>query len=343
MSDRPEIDPTLEAWVRGLPKAEVHVHLEGCIPAEVVRRSALAAGVQPRDEFEFSDLASFLAHLDWSCALVTEADDLHQIAYEQCRRASESGVLYADVIVNPTHWPSWSDRLDDFIDALDRGFADAEADGYARAGLCPSIKRNQSASQAVELVEWLLHTNHPRVVGLSIDGNEVADPLSGARFAEAFRLAADKGMRRAVHAGESSGPEGVRDALAHLQPERIDHGVRSVEDPSLILELADRGIALDVCPTSNVLLGVAGSYAEHPVEEFRKAGVRFSLNTDDPLLFGTNVCNEYCTCATTFGWGGDDLEQAARVSIESSFCDVHLRQALLAQLDSYVRANPFPG
>jgi adenosine deaminase len=294
-------------------------------------------------EYQHSDLATFLAHLDWTCGLIETADDLFEIAYQQCQRAAAAGVLYADVIVNPTHWPSWRTRLDAFVDALDAGFAAAEVDGFTRAGLCPSIKRTQSRSQAVELVEWLLEANHPRVVGLSIDGNEFADPLSGARFADAFRLAADKGIRRAVHAGESSGPDGVRDALAYLAPERIDHGVRSVEDPALIAELADRRIALDICPTSNVLLGVVGSYAEHPVETLRRAGVPFSLNTDDPLLFDTDVCREYCTCAATFGWDGAVLASVARTSIESAFCDVDLRDTLLARLDGYLAVHAYPG
>jgi len=341
VKEAPGTSPSQEAWIRGLPKAEVHVHLEGCIPPDVLAEAAVAAGLEARP-YEFSDLATFLAHLDWSCGLIETSEHLHRIAYEQCQRAAAAGVRYMDVIVNPTHWPSWRGRLDQFVDALDRGFADAEADGFTRAGLCPSIKRTQTRAQAVELVEWLLENNHRRVVGLSIDGNEAVDSLSGSRFAEAFGLAADKGLHRAVHAGESSGPEGIRDALEFLQPQRIDHGVRSVEGPSLVRELADRQVYLDVCPTSNVLLGVAESYADHPVELLRQAGVPFSLNTDDPILFGTDVCREYCICASTFGWGTADLAASARHSIESAFCDVDLRRTLLAELDAYV-ATPFPG
>src|SRR5213079_2343117 len=119
------------------------------------------------------------------------------------------------------------------------------------AGLCISLLRQQSATEAIELVEWLLERQHPRVVALSIDGNEAAAGRTGPRFAAAFHRAAENQLHRTVHAGESSGPEGVRDALEYLLAERIDHGVRAIEDASLVRELAERRISLDVCPGSN--------------------------------------------------------------------------------------------
>jgi len=327
-------------WVRGLPKAEVHVHLEGCIPMSVVRKAARDAGQEvPEDDrelFSFTDLASFLEYLDWSCGLITEREQLYEIAYDYGRRNLDTGIRYADVIINPTHWPSWRHRLDDLVDALHAGFSDGEADGHVPVGLCLSVKRNQTSSEAIELVEWIVSREHPRVVALSIDGNEAAVGRTGARFADAFRMAADKGVHRCVHAGESSGPEGIRDALDYLLAERIDHGVRAVEDPSLVTELADRRVFLDVCPTSNVLLGIAPSLAAHPVEPLRQAGVPLSLNTDDPLLFGTDVAREYCTCAQQFGWGRDTVASIARTSIEACFANDDLRATLLRDLQDYL-------
>jgi adenosine deaminase len=325
----PAVRPADEQWIRALPKAEVHVHLEGCIPLDV-----LGVGESPTD---VTDLASLLAHLDRSCRLVTRPEQLHAIAYDYGRRNLATGVRYADMIWNPTHWPAWRSRLDEFVDALDAGFRDGEADGHAAVGLCVSVKRDQSAAEAIELVEWVLAERPPRVVALSIDGNEAATGRTGPRFAEAFRLAADRGLRRCVHAGESSGPQGVRDAIEHLRAERIDHGVRAVEDPALVRELADRGMFLDVCPTSNVRLGVATSLADHPVERLRAAGVRVSLNTDDPLLFGTDIAREYCICAATFGWDQEDVVAIARASIDAAFCDDDRRAQLHRELDDASR------
>ena len=207
------------------------------------------------------------------------------------------------------------------MDALDAGFVQAEADGLPRIGLCISLLRQQSASEALELVEWLVKRRHPRVVALSIDGNEAAAGRTGPRFADAFHRAAHAGLHRTVHAGESSGPEGVRDALEFLLAERIDHGVRAIEDPDLVAELADRRIPLNVCPGSNVQLGRYPDRASHPLDALRRAGVPVSINTDDPALMRHSLVSEYAASAQTYGWDQAVLRQLARTSIEASFCD----------------------
>src|SRR5205085_10708581 len=133
--------------------------------------------------------------------------------------------------------------------------------------------RQQSSSEAVELVEWLVARRHPRIVALSIDGNEAAAGRTGPRFAEAFRTAARAGLHRTVHAGESSGPEGVRDALEFLLAERIDHGVRAIESPELVARLAEAHTPLDICPGSNVQPGLYPDRPSHPLDRLRRARV----------------------------------------------------------------------
>jgi len=315
------------SWVRGLPKAEVHVHLEGSLPP------ALVAGA---GDPAFRDLAGFLAYLDAACALVTTTEQVAAAGHAVAARAAAAGVRYVDLIWNPTHWPAWRDRVGAFVDAIDSGLRGAAEDGLPPVGLCVSLKRTQSAEEALGLVDYLLELRHPRVVALSIDGNEAATGRTGARFAAAFSRARASGLHCCAHAGESSGPEGVRDALEYLGAERIDHGVRAIEDGALVAHLAATGVPLDVCPTSNVRLGVAPSLREHPVEALRRAGVRVSLNTDDPVLFGATVDGEYAACASAFGWGADALADVARTSIESCFPDDGLRQDLLRDLAAYV-------
>ena len=146
-------------------------------------------------------------------------------------------------------------------------------------GLCVSLLRTQSASAAAELVDALVALRHSRVVALSIDGNEAAAGRTGPRFAEAFRRAGAAGLGRTVHAGESSGPEGVRDAIELLGADRIDHGVRAIEDPELVALLADRRIPLGVCPTSNLKLGVCPSIDAHPIDRLRRAGVAGAMRS----------------------------------------------------------------
>ena len=325
--------------LKSLPKAEVHLHLEGCFEAAVIAQWAKLEGVAlPRpqeDLFKFSGLADFLGFLDLACGLASTKERLVELSYGLSQRLSDNGTGYADVIFNPTHWHAWHGRLGAMLDAIDAGFKEAEQDGLPPVGLCVSLLRTQTADAAIELVESLASMRHPRVVALSVDGNEAAAGRTGPRFAEAFRRAASAGLHRTVHAGESSGPEGVWDAVNLLGADRIDHGVRAIEDDALVNMLAERQIPLGVCPTSNLVLGVYPSIAQHPIERLRAAGVRVSVNTDDPALLGASLIGEYSLCRSAFGWTDDITKTVARTSIEASFAHDHVKGNLLKALDTW--------
>jgi adenosine deaminase len=170
---------------------------------------------------------------------------------------------------------------------------------------------------------------------LSIDGNEAAAGRTGPRFADAFRRAGAAGLKRTVHAGESSGAEGVRDAVELLGADRIDHGVRAIDDPAVVALLAERRIPLGICPSSNLTLGLYPSLAAHPLERLRRAGVPVSVNTDDPALLGVSLVGEYDSCAAAYHWSADDIRAVARTSIESSFASVPTKRDLLAELAAW--------
>ncbi len=327
-------------WIRLLPKAEVHLHLEGCVPLDAVGLDDPGrAGVELDPETgapRFRDLAEFLVFLDRSCASVTRDDQVEQIAYEIAARAASDGVGHADAIFNPTHWPAWRSDLGRFVARLDSGFAGGEVDHGVTTGLCLSLTRTQPPAESVELVDWLLGARPARVVALSVDGDEEAAGRTAARFAPLFERARRAGLHTCAHAGESSGAEGVRDAVEILGAERVDHGIRAVEDPALVGELAARAVPLDVCPTSNVRLGVVASLTVHPIERLRTAGVPVSVNTDDPLLFGTSVAGEYTRCARTFEWDRAVLGAVARTSIESSFAPPERKRELRSELDRFL-------
>lgn len=324
------------ARIRSLPRAEVHVHLEGCFEAALLDQWARRHGkALPRPVerlFDFQGLADFLEFLDWACGLVRTREQLAEAAYAFSRRIGDSGAGYADLIVNPTHWRHWITRLPAMVDALDAGFRAAEQEGLPRVGLCVSLLRTQSGEAAAQVVDELVALRHPRVVALSIDGNEATAGRTGPRFAEAFRRAAAAGLRRTVHAGESSGPEGVRDAIELLGADRIDHGVRAIEDPAVVALLVDRQVPLGVCPSSNLVLKVYPSLGAHPIDRLRRAGVPVSINTDDPALLGTSLEREYALCAEAFGWGDEVLRDIARTSIGASFADETLKAELRARL-----------
>lgn len=306
-----------------LPKAEVHVHLEGCFDPEQLAVWAKESDIllpRPKKELlNFKGLADFLEFLDWSSSLVSTRERLAQLSYSYARRLSSNGGVYADLIFNPTHWKAWHGKLDSMIDAIDAGLRAAEQDGLASVGLCVSLLRQQSASEAVELVEYLTALKHPRVVALSVDGNEAAAGRTGHRFADAFSRAGNVGLKRTVHAGESSGPQGVSDAILLLGADRIDHGVRAIEDPVVVELLIDRNIPIGVCPTSNIKLGVYESFEKHPLNRLLESGVKVTINTDDPVLLNTTLVDEYLICQGTFNWSNGVLYQVAKNSINASF------------------------
>lgn len=325
--------------LKSLPKAEVHLHLEGSFEAATIAQWAKAEGValpRPQEElFKFSGLADFLGFLDLACGLACTTERLVELSYGLSQRLGDNGTGYADVIFNPTHWHAWHGRLGPMLDAMDAGFKAAEQDGLPSVGLCVSLLRTQSSDEAIELVDTLRVLRHPRVVALSVDGNEATAGRTSSRFADAFRRAGNDGLRRTVHAGESSGPEGVWDAVHLLGADRIDHGVRAIEDAAVVSMLVDRQIPLGICPTSNLVLGVYPFIQEHPIEKLRAAGVRVSVNTDDPALLGASLIGEYALCRRTFGWTDEITRSVAQTSIEASFASADIKTQLQYALKAW--------
>lgn len=341
-----------EAWIRGLPKAEVHVHLEGNFGLVDLLDLAKAAG-EPLPGpaatlFDVSThhgstgdtgLAAFLHFLDWECGLIRTPEQAARHAYTFAARQTASGAGYTDAIINPTHWSAWAGRLPELFDALASGLEEAEQDGLAEVQLCLSLLRQQTAAEALETVQWMAADRPRRVVALSIDGDERNAGRVSGRFAEAFTLARDTGFRRTVHAGESSGPEGVWDAIRLLHAERIDHGIRSVEDQELVRYLADTQLPLGVCPRSNVVLGIYRDWSEHPLLQLRDAGVDVTINTDDPGPLLTTLEADWAVCAEAFALDEDDLRGFATASVDASFAPDETKAAMKAAIAAYPSAR----
>lgn len=352
-----------EDTIRALPKAEVHVHLEGGFELVDLIDMAKVAGVPlpgpARSLFDISThyapsageltsgggaangvgvagLSGFLRFLDWECSLVTTAEQAARVAYRFAARESASGIRYADAVINPTHWTAWNGRVPELFASFAAGLDEAEQDGLASIGLCYSLLRSQSRSEARETVEWMAATRPEHVVALSVDGDERVAGRTGTKFAEAFTLARDHGFHRTVHAGESSGPEGVWDAIDLLHAERVDHGVRAIEDPALVDRLVADEISLGICPRSNVSLGIYPDWASHPIERLREAGVTVTVNTDDPAPLGTRLESEWAICADTFGWDLTALGELAHNSVRASFANDDLKRDLHTEIDEFI-------
>ena len=351
-----------EETIRSLPKAEVHVHLEGGFDLIDLIDLAKAAG-EPlpgpaRSLFDIGThygqtspeptsgggaasglgvdgLSGFLRFLDWECGLVRTAEQAARVAYRFAARESASGIRYADAVINPTHWNAWAGRTPQLLEAFAAGLDEAEQDGLATVGLCVSLLRSQTSAEAADLVDWMASARPSRVVALSVDGDERVSGRTGEKFSEAFTRAAAAGFHRTVHAGESSGPEGVWDAIELLRAERIDHGVRAVESPALISRLVEEEIPLGICPRSNVLLGVYPDWESHPVEILRQAGVTVTVNTDDPAPLGTRLEFEWAMCADTFGWTMREIIDLAHNSVTASFADDDRKRDLHAEISAF--------
>ncbi|WP_419846337.1 adenosine deaminase [Candidatus Poriferisocius sp.] len=323
--------------IRAVPKIELHIHLEGTFrPERVAELAAMVGEVPPRPVdrlFEVDNLADFLETLDWVCGLVRDEPTAEQVAYDFAAYAHDQGIVYAEVIVNPTHWSGLT--TGELFTACAQGFDRAQADGLGDFRLLPSILRQQSEEEAQQLVQWIEGAGLERIVGLSIDGNEEAAGRTGPRFASAYAEAARIGLGRTAHAGESSGAEGVRDAIELLGVSRIDHGVRCLEDSAVLDLVQERNITLNVCLTSNCTL-LYSSLDDHPIRELAAAGVRFTINTDDPETLGISLCSELRLAADHLGWSLGDLVAAQHRAIDAAFCSDADKQALRAVVDQTV-------
>lgn len=319
-----------------LPKVELHVHLEGTLePSRIAQLAELAGKELPRPLdriFETTDLSDFLSFLDWTGRLVTSPDLAGVLAYDFARRAAADNTMYAEVIINPTHWGALS--LDDLLAGVAAGFDRAQADGLADCRILPSILRQQSEAEANDLANHLAEHRPHRVVGLSIDGDEAVAGRTAPRFVTAYRIAKEAGLGLTAHAGESSGPEGVRDALDLLGVDRLDHGIRAVEDPELVARLVDEGLPLNVCVTSNCRRMYPDVH-HHPILELLAAGVNCTINTDDPAPMTCDLNGEFALVADAAGWSPTDAAAATATAIDAAFCDDTTKADLRTRLDAF--------
>jgi adenosine deaminase len=317
-------------------KAELHVHLEGTAPPDLVRRIAARNGLPLPDEllgddgrFRYADFLDFLRTYDMAASVIRTAEDYRDVTYEYLCSCASGGAIYVELTASPDHAALVGLSDSDHLDGIARGIDDARRDTGIEGRILISAVRNFGVEQALRVARHAAERPHPYVVGFSMAGDEAGFPAGD--FAEAYAIVAEAGLGCTIHAGEWAGADSVRAALS-LPVTRISHGVRAVEDPAVVAELASRGIVLECCPTSNVVLGVYPSYETHPLPELRAAGVRVTLGSDDPPYFGATIAGEYDVCASRMGFGEDDLREITRTAIDAAFCDEDLRAALRDRL-----------
>lgn len=322
-----------EQQLRALPKLELHIHLEGTFDLDTMCCLAEKNGVplpRPREALiSFSGLSEFLDLLDWICSLAREKKDARDLAYHFAEYAREQGIVYAEVMVNPSHWKNLA--VGDVVSGILEGFDQAGADGLPDCRLLVSLRREQSAASAERTVEWVFSHPHSRLLGLSADGNEALAKDSNRHLAPFFAKAREAGLGVTVHAGESSGPEGVAAALDCGGAQRIDHGVRAVEDGALLERLQKDRVPLNVCFTSNVVGGLY-SAETHPLKRLYDKGLLVTVGTDDPMLLNNTLCQELSKVAGQYGWTMEDLVRLQYNAIQAAFCTEEEKDRLREQL-----------
>lgn len=279
--------------------------------------------------FTYSDFLDFLRTYDMAASVIRTGDDYRDVTYEYLAGCARDGALYVELTASPDHAALVGLADEEHLEGIARGIDDARREHCIEGRILISCVRNFGVEQALRVARYAAERPHPYVVGFSMAGDEENYPAQD--YGEAFRIAADAGLGCTVHAGEWAGADSVRAAL-ELPVTRISHGVRSIEDPAVVAELAERGIVLECCPTSNVVLGVFPAYEQHPLPRLVEAGVRVTLGSDDPPYFGASVGGEYEICRERFGFDDAALRDITRTAIGAAFCEEGLKQRLMQRV-----------
>lgn len=312
------------------PKIELHVHFEGTVRPETLLLAARRNGVKLpadtvegiRDLYRFTGFENFIATWLLVTAALRTADDFRQMVVDYAEEAACHGAVYIEGIFAPAQNARRGVRWQEVFE----GYCDGAQEALEKTGvdvrLTPDMTRGASPEEIAETVRWCIAYKERGIVGLGLGGYEAEYPAE--LYKDAFREALHAGLASVPHAGEVVGPESVWSALENLEARRLRHGFRAIEDAALVDELAARRTVLDVCPISNVRIGIVPSLEEHPLPRLVAAGVPCSLSTDDPAMFDTDLTIEYETAAS-FGLSAREFYN---VGVEGALCDDETRARL---------------
>jgi len=325
--------------MRDLPKIELHMHLEGAAPPALIRDLAMRKSIDiagvfgPDGGYAYRDFRDFLKVYEAATATLQTPRDYHDLTLAVLAESAANGVIYTESFLSPDFcggrdvgaWREYLHAIREAADAAERRH------GIVMRGIVTPI-RHFGPQKARETARCAAETAGDWITGFGIGGDERAGRPGD--FAYAFDMAREAGLRLTAHAGEWAGPESVRDTLRDLRVERIGHGVRAAEDPALVDELGQRGVVLEVCPGSNIALGLYPDWAAHPIGGFYEQGLKITVSTDDPPFFHTTMTAEYDHLATAFGWDRDDFRALNTIAANAAFCDDETRANLLKRLEN---------
>jgi adenosine deaminase len=330
--------------ILSLPKAELHVHIEGTVTRDMALKKAAEHNITLPDDIFSDDGKSFVWNDFVECVTkvydavantIRTKQDFSDITYDYLERCADDGVLYVELIASPEHCGRVGLSYPDMIEGIAEGIDKAKKEKGIEARINVALVRHLSDDDLLKNTNIIAGYDHPYIVGLDLAGAESNGDVS--KFRKYFKIIKDatngsKGMR--IHATENSGPLNGWQAL-DLKVKRLGHGVRSIEDPKLLDEFIKRDIVLEVAPTSNILAGIYPSFDQHPLRDLYDKGVKVTLNSDDPGLFGNSVATEYQIAKDEFGFTDLELLNITRTAIEASFADDTLKSNLMKKVDQF--------
>ena len=324
-----------------LPVAELHIHLEGTLEPEMIMSLAAKHSIELpygsidelRAQYEFSNLQSFLDLFYANMLVLRTREDFHEITMAYLQRAHASGVRHVELFFDPQ---AHVERGMDLRDVI-AGIRDALNEAQDRWGISHKLIacfwRHAPASEALELLRLMIAEKHD-IDGIGLDSSELGFPPE--LFVEVFDLARESGLHVVAHAGEEGPADYIWQALDLLKVERVDHGIRCLDDQELVQRLVAEQIPLTVCPLSNIRLRAVDTMADHPLPAMLEAGLKVSVHSDDPAYFGGYMDANFASLIQTFNFSTEQLAQLARNSFESSFIDDSAKRERLAEVDAWV-------
>jgi adenosine deaminase len=320
-----------------LPKADLHVHLEGSMRPSTVVELAERHGVELPEglregRYVFRDFRHFIDQWVAGLECLREPADFRRIAREFCEDQAAQGVRYAEVSFS---LPEHGSRLADWdgpVLAVLEGLADGARSGITCRMYVDLVRGLPMELSRLALASAIRH-REDGVFAVGLGGDERHPP---ERYRDLFREALDAGLRSLPHAGETAGPESIRGALDALGADRLGHGIRALEDPTLVEELRERRIPLDVCPTSNVMTRVVPSLEDHPLPRLLEAGLHVTVNDDDPSMFSSSLSDEYEVLRRVFGFRDEGLAELALAGLRASFAPEPLRASLEHDIERWL-------
>jgi len=332
-------------FIAGLPKAELHMHVEGSIePAlfmALAKRNAVPIAWQSEDAlraaYQFQDLQSFLNLYYDGCRVLVHARDFRDITRAYLERAHADTVLHAELFIGPQGHTTRDITLATVLDGVFTAMDEAHADHGMTSGLILLAQRHRSEAEALDMLESAMPWAD-RLLGFGLGGAEVGNPPE--KFAEFFRRCRERGFKVVAHAGEEGPAAYVRTSVELLQVDRVDHGNTCLQDPDLVQLLARRQIPLTLCPLSNLKLKVVPSIDAHPLKTLMDAGLCVTVNSDDPSFFGGYINDNYIACQEALGLSRADLVALARNSVIAAFMPANARDAALAAIAAYNQHAP---